>query len=205
MKKIGLIMMCMLLATTVSVFAMDITVGGAAGVNMNHADVSEGRQMGSSIGFEAGVFANIAIADISADAYFSIQPELNFLLLRYGYEFGAKPIAFTSISSRAMVVEIPVLAKANFLAGPGKISVFAGPALQLVLAQKTEFEIEIFGINRKTENTDVDDRVGFAVVAGVDYTLPMGLILDARYRRGFTGAVEKANIFAFRVGYGLSL
>ena len=212
MKKLGLVLMCMLLATTL--FAVDITVGGAVGLNGTFITGIEEDQgvtpdTGLRFGFEIGAFANFAINEM-----FSVQPELNFLLLREGYKeedidfFGSKIKFKSTITTK--LLEIPILAKFNFDAGSGKLSPYLGPAIGLILGD-IELDQEMFGISA-SGSAEPDNRVMFSAIVGVGYAMPMSngnLLFDLRYRRAFTSAFdnddERLNTISFRVGYGIGL
>jgi len=213
MKKIGLILMIILLATSVSVFATDVKIGGAIGLSHSWMGGSDWDEMlkdmdGSNefrVGFEIGAFFDIAVNEL-----FSVQPELNFLYFRAGAgnsDFDVKATA--SVSS----LEIPVLAKFKFEAGNGNFCFFFGPALQIVLSDP-EMTVEIGGtkFDDASGSMPVDNSVLFAGVVGVGYELPMGdgaLIFDLRYRRQFTGYDDdfngRLNTIGLRVGYGFTV
>ncbi|MCL2481490.1 MAG: PorT family protein [Spirochaetaceae bacterium] len=197
MKKISLILVCLLLAA--SLFAVDVTIGGAAGINGTFlTGLEENKDTGLRAGFEVGAFANIAVNEL-----FSVQPELNFLLLRSG------PKVENDVKSTltAKIFEIPVLAKFSF----NNFSVYLGPAVQILLgdlnAKMTYKGDEVFSIDGEPDN-----RVMFSGVAGIGYAVPMGngsLSFDLRYRRQITELTEKDdsrfNTVSFRVGYGIGL
>lgn len=203
--------MCMFLAT--SVFAIDITIGGAAGVNTSFMtgsdwtdmlDAMEANNSFMKFGFEIGAFADIAINDL-----FSIQPEVNFLLLRYGSSdltWQGKDVKPT-LSMK--VFEIAVLPKFNF----NNFSVFLGPAVQFVLGDLT-FKDSVTSGSAESETVDVptDKSVVFSGIFGAGYAMPMGngnLMFDARYRRAFASAIDdfngRLNTISLRVGYGFGL
>ena len=202
MKKIGLILMCMLFA--VSLFAIDITVGGAAGVNTSFMTGSDWDDLVGTldnsiirVGFEAGAFGNIAI-----NKFFAIQPELNFLFARYG--FGKDREKYTET---VKMFEIPVLAKFSYK----EFFAFIGPALQIILGDVNHKTI--VGDNELSSGSyEVDNNIVFSGVFGIGRIVPVGngfFSVDIRYRRQFTEMFEdlnaKLNNITFRVGYGYGL
>jgi len=213
MKKIGLILACMLLLTSVSVFAADVTIGGAVGLSHSWMGGSDWDDMlkymdGSNefrLGFEIGAFFDIAVNEL-----FSVQPELNFLYIRAGAGNSDYDVKATAV---VKVLEVPVLAKFKFEAGNGNFCFFFGPALQIVLGDP-EVTVEIDGKkdNDESFSMPVDNSVIFACVVGLGYELPMGdgaLIFDLRYRRQFTGFMDdfngRLNTIGLRVGYGFAV
>ena len=213
MKKLGLILACLLLAT--SAFAIDITIGGAAGVNYTIMAGSDwDNALGAndletvfSPGFEAGIFLEIAINDM-----FSIQPEINVV---------QTSISFSgSETERTLFFEVAALARGNFGVGPGKFSVLVGPALQINPSGEPIGGSSVWAWEEEGDSSYVE----FLGVIGLGYALPVGngaLYFDARFRRAFsvmeaTKAVDevaplwssgdaRANIISIRVGYGFTL
>ena len=202
MKKICLILMCMLFTTFL--FAIDITVGCAAGVNTSFMTGSDWDDLVGPldnsiirVGFEAGAFSNIAINE-----FFAIQPELNFLLSRYG--FGKEREKYTETIK---MFEIPVLAKLCYK----DFFVLLGPALQIILGDVSYKQI--VGDKEMNSGThEVDNSIVFSGVFGIGRIVPVGngfFSADIRYRRQFTEMFEdfnaKLNNITFRVGYGYGL
>ena len=209
MKKLGLVLMCMLLATTL--FAVDVTIGGAIGPNTSFMSGSDWDDMieaydGSNefrIGFEIGAFFDIAINE-----FFSIQPEINFLLLRAGAGNSDYDVEATAT---IYVLEIPVLAKFNLEAGNGIFSFFFGPSFQILLGDPN-ITAEVGGTEVMNEDMSVDNSVLFAGVVGIGYAFPVGngnLYFDLRYRRQFTTFDDdfngKVNNIGLRIGYGITV
>ncbi|MCL2294601.1 MAG: PorT family protein [Spirochaetes bacterium] len=227
MKKILVIMMCLLLPT--GVFAMDIRVGGAIGLShswpggSDWSNIKKEQDLSSKLGlgFEIGAFVNIPINE-----HFSIQPELNILFLRMKHDtMFAEDDPFLGWLNieleetiKVTIFEIPVLAKVNLAAGPGSFSVFAGPALQIILGD-VEFEqkasYSFLGIRFSDTfsiKSSPDSRVLFAGIFGAGYAMPMGpgnLSFDLRYRRTFTDMFDnfnlKINNISIRAGYSIGL
>ena len=218
MKKIVILLICLLAAS--SLFAADITLGGALGFSNSWLSGSDWDNMLKDydasnefrLGFEIGGFVDIAI-----NKMFSIQPELNFFYMRAGaggsYDNSGIKID-DDLTLAIKILEIPVLAKFNFPAGKGKFSVFLGPAVQFVLGDaKLTAEESAFGYSASVDiPVEVDNSVIFAGVFGAGYAIPMGpgsLAFDLRYRRQFTGFDDdvnfRGNTIGIRVGYGIGL
>ena len=218
MKKIVILLVCLLAAS--SLFAVDITVGGALGFSHSWMSGSDWDDMLKDedlsnefrLGFEIGGFADIAI-----NKMFSVQPELNFLYMRVGgggiENLGIKTEYGITYSTK--VLEIPVLAKFNFAAGHGKLSAFLGPAVQFILGDiATDVTMSVSGISISLPGNSLepDNSVIFAGVVGAGYAMPIGpgsLCFDLRYRRQFNGLFDninyRLNTIGLRVGYGIGL
>jgi len=200
MKKLGLVLFCIFLTT--SLFAIEITVGVATGMNATfETGLPDYEKTGLRFGFEASAFGIFTLND-----FFSIQPELGFLILRDGY------IVESNIkrTTTTMAIEVAVLPKINF----NDFSVYMGPALHIIPGP------QIYKVTKKGEELfsgeygfyNRNRSVVFAGILGIDYTVPLwrgGFLFDLRYRRQFTMIMEdfeeRANTVSFRVGYGFRL
>jgi len=213
MKKIGLILVCMLLLTSVSVFAADVTIGGAVGLSHNWLggsdwdDILKESDISNQfrLGFEIGAFFDIAVNEL-----FSVQPELNFLLMRAGAGATIGGIDMKETFT-VKAFEIPVLAKFKFEAGNGNFCFFFGPALQIILGD-VGLKAEVDGDSIFDETEAPDNSTIFSGIVGVGYEIPMGdgtLSFDLRYRRQFTGLIDEINLrfntIGLRVGYGFAV
>ena len=200
-KKLSLVLICILLTT--SLFAIEITVGGATGINTTFMtgfpDYDEYEKLGLRYGFEAGVFGIFAFNDL-----FSLQPELGFFMYRSGPavdDFNIK------ITTTTMAIEVALLPKFSFY----NFSAFLGPALHIIPGPQT-YKITKDGkelIRDEYGFYDRDRSIVLTGIFGIDYLLPFwhgGFLFDLRYRRQFTmireDFEERANTFSFRVGYG---
>jgi len=191
MKKLGLVLICMLL--TASLFAMDITFGAAAGVNTSFqtgsdwTDQFENSDINNSylrFGFEIGAFVNFAINKL-----FSIQPEFNYIMMRFGSHGKEEDfLPARKRTSRLNVVEIALLPKFSFPTSLGDFSVLMGPALQFMIGNmKTKDSID--DIEVLISNEELEKNYMLSGVFGLGYARPYGsglLMFDARYRRTFT-------------------
>ncbi|MCL2480087.1 MAG: PorT family protein [Spirochaetaceae bacterium] len=249
MKKIGLILVCLLIAT--SLFATDNKFGIALGLNNSFVtgsdwkDFVDGVETGANarpiwhgetpgpgistgtaftLGVEVGLFFEIAINEM-----FSIQPEINIIQTSIKMTAEATGQGETSLTVRTTYFEIPLLARINFDAGPGKMAILVGPSLFLnPMKSEREWNKDAAG----GEDTTVEEGAALvAAVIGVGYALPAGngtVLFDLRYRRMFSAMnwVEvdnmkgsnapymgtdggkhnaRPNIISLRLGYGFSL
>ena len=222
MKKFLVILICLLIPT--SLFAADITVGGAIGLShswmsgsdwddyLEYMPSSFGFSKSASgefrLGFELGAFCDIAINEL-----FSVQPELNFFYMRVGAGVSESGVDFAMTWS-LKILEIPVLAKFNFEAGNGAFFFYLGPAIQFVLGDMG-MDVDVSGGGFSASASDsapVDNSVLFAGVVGLGYAMPIAngkLSFNLRYRRAFTSFADdfngRTNTIGLRVGYGLGL
>ncbi|MCL2293882.1 MAG: PorT family protein [Spirochaetes bacterium] len=230
MKKILIIMMCLLLPA--SVFAIDVTKGVAFGFNNmwntgSHWDAQlENNTPGEpdyesrfAAGFEVGFFWEIAIND-----FVSIQPEINFLMLRNRVNFEHEGEEYNWIGTNVFL-ELPVLVKGNLAVGPGRASIYLGPSFMINLTGGNFAKYSQTGFPDYYEGGDV---VTIAGVVGVGYSIPAGpgaFNFGLRYRRALTSSGwwnagdeppgltntdpvrdnTRANILSLRIGYGFSL
>lgn len=122
--------------------------------------------------------------NISGD--FSVQPELLFVQKGTKWEDGGAKLVF-----RLSYLEVPVLAKYSFAAGPSlKVFVFGGPAFAFKVGATSYFEWE-----GESETEDIEEMksldLGLAFGAGVE--MPLGanrLTLDLRYTLGLANCCE---------------
>ena len=230
MKKILFFIVC--LVVTTSLFALDVTMGGAIGINYgwNSGDdwdnMLDGRKQSllmtsptatvtdsAEIGVEVGAFWDIAVNN-----FFSIQPELNLVLLFVGvkdeYEIYTPTYSFISrnLTFKATFFEIPILAKFNFGTGKVKFSVFAGPSLIIMLGDLNSDadNYDFYDENDYDKKIDYYLLLGCAVGAGCSIPAGSGkFILDLRYRRtlmNYRDAFDaRANTVGLRIGYGIDL
>lgn len=220
MKKIMFFIMCS--AITTSLFALDIKAGGQAGLFHGQgggSDWNDSLESGINnefrLGFEMGGFWEIPIND-----FFSIQPELNFLLRRAGY--GGENSDYTgtykdeyTITTKS--IEIPILAKLNFGSEKFKFFVLAGPTLEIIIGNientlKRKIT-DLYGSHDDDMDYSYapDNRVIFGVATGLGFSVPAGngrFIFDLRYRRtlsDFSDTNTKLSTIGFRIGYGLDI
>ncbi|MCL2704740.1 MAG: PorT family protein [Spirochaetaceae bacterium] len=231
MKKVLFIIMCLLIST--SSFAIDIKTGLTTGLNLSINSGSDWQDMIDEIGFsnefrlgfEMGGFWEIPINDI-----FSVQPEINFLMLRagfngsYGYEdydsyygfFWVDKNIESGFSTR--ILEIPILAKLNFGSGKAKFFILAGPVFSIILGNLTESTKEKTSqyngswTDESDSSMEPDNRLIFGGAIGFGFSIPASdgrFILELRYRTTFTNIIDNFNMtvntIGFRIGYSIDI
>jgi len=162
MKKY-LILFVFVLVATVSVQAQ---VGLGLRLGANYSGFRGDDVVGDPdrlFGAHAGLTANLPI---SADNFFSIQPELLFSM---------KGAEYDNNKLRLYYVDVPVLARIN--AAP--LYFEAGPQLS----------VRVGGESDLTDDLDFIRTTGFGYVAGVGIGTPMGVSLGVRYN----GDISKLN------------
>ena len=225
--------MCLLITT--SLFAMDIKTGGNIGLNGSANTGSDwqkpikdsGFSNEVKLGFEMGAFWEIPINDL-----FSVQPEINFLLVRAGYSGtdhreGFDGYTYTpytvdiKFSQTLKILEIPVLAKLNF-GTKTKFFLLAGPIVEIILGDVTTNWEEnentysgFFGYTAYDKHDYVsspDNRFILGGTVGLGFSIPTSegrFILDLRYRTTFTKIFNNdntmVNTVGLRIGYGVDI
>ncbi len=145
---------------------------GIANISTDYEELNE--FLDSRVGFSGGVFLTYAI-----DRQFSIQPEI-----LYVSKGAAKDFFFFDAHWNLDYLEIPVLLKLD-LAPEDKVhpSLFAGPALDILMASKFHVLNEEYDIKDFTKSMDVSLIFG----AGLDYKR---VTFDIRYSLGLSGVVD---------------
>jgi len=231
MKRILFIIICLLIST--SLFAIDIKTGGNIGLNLSGFSGSDWQDMIDvmgwdnkyRLGFEMGAFWEIPV-----NHFFSIQPELNFLMVRTGFDgfyyqyfdesdtsLGGYTI--NTISSNTFkIFEIPVLAKLNFGSDKARFFLLAGLMLEIIIGDvsySTKYDDPYgYGNNDDQESASSapDNRVILGGAAGLGFSIPAGdgrFIFDFRYRTTFSKVFNDINIiintFGLRLGYSIDI
>jgi hypothetical protein len=171
-----------------------VQFGAKAGITLaNQTFTAEGISVSGSnkTGFTLG-----AVAKLNISRSFAIQPELNYTGL------GSKSELFgESVKNSLTYITVPVLAKYT-VANTG-LSFAAGPQLGFLASAKAKADGESTNIKDSFKGTD------FSGVAGIAYTFPMGLFVDARYQFGLSNIAKnkedydkvKNKAFVFSVGF----
>ncbi|RYE28522.1 MAG: PorT family protein [Sphingobacteriaceae bacterium] len=183
MKKIKLYLLSLSMLFAANLFAQNSKTGGImygikAGINIaniaikpNDATVSQN----SLIGLNAGVFATIPVAE-----RFAIQPEVLYSGL------GTKASGDgQEVKIKLDYITVPILAKYKVI-GTG-LGIYIGPQVGYILSSK----IKAAGVS-----VDIDDsfkKADFSGIGGVDYALPFGLSLSARYQLGLVNIAKEAS------------
>lgn len=190
MKRVSLFFLaCIAFALTTSA---QVKFGGKAGINL--ANVS-GKTEGEKNDYDSKVGLHIgALVEIPVSESFSIMPELNF------DQMGAKEdILGEDVKLNLNYLSMPVLAKFN-VSGLG---IYAGPQIGFLMSAKAK---------SGDEDSDVKDfykSTNFNAIFGVEYSIPRGLFISARYNLGLSkindesdsNNYDKANAFAVGIGF----
>lgn len=147
--------------------------GVKAGPVFNYLN-TEGENNGSFSDVKTGFTFGFSYA-LPASARFTIQPELNYIIL-YTDE------SLTSSTFHLDYFQIPVLLKGT--TAKGDFSFYAGPQLS-ILAHATS----------KTGNTNTDlttriTETDFAGLIGLEYVTPINVTLNARFTQGFSNVIK---------------
>lgn len=168
--------------TTKTTSSSDVRFGIKGGMNVSSLSKDGSLDdQGSKIGFNAGVFANIPIAES-----FSIQPEV--LYTQYGdkYDYRA-PLTNDRISYARQLdyVAVPVMFQYNFVPN---FYVEAGPEFGLLVSAKNKLKNESNNDPLNTTGDYKDDlnsfNLGIGLGAGYYFTDNIGI--TARYVAGVT-------------------
>lgn len=166
--------------TTRSTSSSDVRFGIKGGMNVSSlSDDGALEDQGSKIGFNAGLFANIPIAES-----FSIQPEV--LYTQYGDKYDQVVLGNRYSRARHLdYVAVPVMFQYNFIPN---LYVEAGPEFGILVNAKNKFKNETNN-DVITESGDYKDdlnsfNLGIGLGAGYYFTDNIGI--TARYVAGVT-------------------
>ncbi|PQA93105.1 opacity protein [Chryseobacterium shigense] len=156
-----------------------VTFGVKGGMNVSSLSKDEGLDdQKSKIGFNAGVFANIPIAES-----FSVQPEV--LYSQYGEKseytlLGNKYSASTKLD----YIAVPVMFQYNLIPN---LFVEAGPEFGFLVSAKNKFKNESNGNSTTSDNyKDQLQTFNFGIGLGAGYYFTPNLGITARYVAGVT-------------------
>ena len=175
----------MILLLCVAVSAQQATVGVTGkGLKLGFdiANISTEYQelndfLDSRTGFTGGVFLTYRL-----NRQFAVQPEILYVT-----KGAAKDLFFFNAHLNLDYLEIPVLLKFDFMPdGKTHPNLFAGPALDVLLASKFHIINETYDIKEYTTSTDFSLVFG----GGVDYKR---VTFDIRYTLGLTSIVDAAD------------
>jgi hypothetical protein len=163
------------------------------GVSLAKADYGPADGIGTEykMGFDGGVGAEFKITK-----HFAVQPELNYSMQGMKIDVGGTKATF-----KFNYITMPVLAKLQPVEG---FSAFVGPQVGFLTSGKAEYEGE--PVQNAKSVLKALDVFG---VFGLEYRLPMGVVVGARYQLGFRDIVGipdteteiKNSAITFRVGY----
>ena len=146
--------------------------------------------------------------------FLAIQPEVLFTMAGDSHRDEA-----TVRSANVNFLEVPILAKARMMLGPGTFNLFAGPSFSIKLGSGILVYDEVGGGDKVEAELEPGDltSVLLGLVMGMGYDLPLGpgfLSTDIRYRWGFTNVhsddfLSNNNIkergILLTVGYGFTI
>ena len=139
------------------------------------------------------------VTEFRFNSGFAIQPEV--LYARRGSQFKVGSDDFY-IQQRTQInyVEIPILLKAGFAAGPVRLDVLAGPSWSYALDGEvtTKTQIPFLGTSESVDEIDFDSnsdikRTEWSAQAGVSLSAGIGnsrFFIDGRYLYGITNTSE---------------
>ncbi|KFF25756.1 porin family protein [Chryseobacterium vrystaatense] len=157
-----------------------VTFGVKGGMNVSSLSKDEGLDdQKSKIGFNAGVFANIPIAES-----FSVQPEV--LYSQYGEKSEFKDLFGNkfSASTKLDYVTVPVMFQYNLIPN---LFVEAGPEFGFMVSAKNKLKNESNGNSTTSDNyKDQLKTFNFGVGLGAGYYFTPNLGITARYVAGVT-------------------
>ena len=198
MKKIKIFVVCLTILMAAKSFGQNaeevkgVRFGVKAGINIANLTVKPAdaeTSTGSLIGVTGGFFATIP-----GGAGFSVQPELNYSGM------GAKE---TISNSKLLLnyLSIPVLAKYS-LESAG-FAAYLGPQFSYLLSAKAKASGVSIDAKDQVKSTDISG------VIGVEYFVPAGIGLSARYQLGLTNIAKdtqagesiKNKAITFTIGY----
>ncbi|MCT2563795.1 porin family protein [Chryseobacterium herbae] len=160
-----------------------VTFGVKGGMNVSSLSKDEGLDdQKSKIGFNAGVFANIPVAES-----FSIQPEV--LYSQYGAKADYTVLGnkFSS-STKLDYIAVPVMFQYNLIPN---LFVEAGPEFGFLVSAKNKIKNESNG-NSSTSDNYKDDlkSFNFGIGLGAGYYFTDNFGITARYVAGLTDVAK---------------
>lgn len=186
----------LLLISSFTVFAQDETedteifwtrFGAKAGVNFANL-VDSDEDLRNRLGINLGAFAHIPISN-----GFALQPEVSLSAQGYEQRFAGQEITFIyDYLIFPLLADITISEGFSFQAGPQM-------GFNVTAKQKTEGE--------RSSNAHIRNKKNFDLGAtgGLQYAFPEGLIIQARYARGFNEIRENQSgnnsVISISVGY----
>lgn len=168
--------------TTTRTSSSDVRFGIKGGMNVSSLSDDGGLEdQGSKIGFNAGVFANIPIAES-----FSIQPEV--LYTQYGDKYDYRvPVTNDRISYARHLdyIAVPVMFQYNFIPN---LYVEAGPEFGFLVSAKNKLKNETNNdpLNTSGDYKDGLNKFNFGLGLGAGYYFTDNIGITARYIAGLT-------------------
>ncbi|GEN70737.1 MULTISPECIES: porin family protein [Chryseobacterium] len=180
-----------------------VTFGVKGGMNVSSLSKDEGLDdQKSKIGFNAGVFANIPVAES-----FSVQPEV--LYSQYGAKADYTLLGTKySSSTKLDYIAVPVMFQYNLIPN---LYVEAGPEFGFLVSAKNKIKNENNGNSSTSDNYKDDLKTfNFGIGIGAGYYFTPNFGLTARYVAGLTDVAKdrpngsdavKNNVFQVGLAY----
>ncbi|KFF17416.1 porin family protein [Chryseobacterium sp. JM1] len=160
-----------------------VTFGVKGGMNVSSLSKDEGLDdQKSKIGFNAGVFANIPVAES-----FSIQPEV--LYSQYGSKADYTVLGNKySSSTKLDYIAVPVMFQYNLIPN---LFVEAGPEFGFMVSAKNKIKNESNGNSTTSDNYKDDLKTfNFGIGLGAGYYFTDNFGITARYVAGLTDVAK---------------
>jgi len=180
-----------------------VTFGVKGGMNVSSLSKDEGLDdQKSKIGFNAGVFANIPVAES-----FSVQPEV--LYSQYGAKADYTLLGTKySSSTKLDYIAVPVMFQYNLIPN---LYLEAGPEFGFLVSAKNKIKNENNGDSSTSDNYKDDLKTfNFGIGIGAGYYFTPNFGLTARYVAGLTDVAKdrpngsdavKNNVFQVGLAY----
>lgn len=168
-----------------------VRFGVKAGMNVSSLSKDEGLDdQKSKIGFNAGVFASIPVAES-----FTVQPEV--LYSQYGSKANFNELGTKfSVATNLDYITVPVMLQYNFVPN---FYVEAGPEFGLLVSAKEKVKNESNGASVTSDNYKDDlNTFNFGVGIGAGYYFTDNIGVTARYVAGATDIFKENNGDAVR-------
>ncbi len=185
MKKVLFTLFVLFLITSSTSFAQ-FSFGPRFGINLSSIsddpDYESGVEQSSHLGFIFGAAAEMGIAS-------PIYVEVELLYITKGEEVkgqvNGQPAEQITTGN---YLEIPILVKAKFPAGPVSPYVFLGPNIGLLLSANSELKIggQTQDTDIKANLTSIDFALDFGAGVGIPIAPLMSIIFDVRYSLGLS-------------------
>lgn len=204
MKKQLLLLMAAVFGFGISSSYAQASFGIKAGVNIANVNFDSGSSLSiqpdALVGFYAGPFAKLGVSD-----KFAVQPELLLSMQGYSFDFGdmVEEVEIDGkVDAQNLYLNLPIMARFYPIEA---LHLEAGPQVGLLLSSKVKAGGESFD-NEEDAMKDLD----FGLNIGAGYTLPLGLIIEARYNFGLANLAEDTEgsdgsvtnrVFSFGLGY----
>ena len=199
MKRIIYLLALCFLFTAYSIAQIGLGIkGGVNFANVGGSDAPPGAK--ALTGFAAGGYI-----EISLPLLFTIQPEILYSQKGTTYDQSMFGTNFT-ITAKLNYLEIPVLVKYSFPVPVVKPTLYAGPAIGILLSAKGK--VEALGQSQEEDIKDQTASTDFGLVVGASAHIAI-ITVDVRYTLGLTtidknGSTKGYNrVFGIMVGIPL--